>query len=94
MNEKDKELVFKILRSTYYSSLYEYVSKHKHFMQKDLKKALDIKYHSHISTTIKFFRDNGLIECKNEKDVNYKFYNSTLKFDKLKEEVEKYTKTN
>lgn len=62
-------------------------------MQKDLKKELPIKYDSHVSSTIKFFRENKLIEYKNENDVNYKMYESTKKFYKLKEEVEKYRKT-
>lgn len=94
MNEEERKLVFKIIKSENLKSVYFYILDNNNFVQKDLKKETLIKNDSHISNTIKFFRENKLIKCKNEDDVNYKIYESTPRFLKLKEEVEKYRKNN
>lgn len=89
---EEKDIVRKILNSSYLKSIYFYALENPYFMQKDLNKSVPIKYPAHVSKSLKDLREMGVLKIENPEDPNFKRYQITDKGKKLKEKIEIYGK--
>lgn len=88
MNQK--EIVNKLLNSSHLRQIYFYAIEKEYFMQKDLRKKIDIKYPAHISKSLKELRELNILYCENPNDKNFKRYQITPTAKNIEKEVRRY----
>lgn len=86
----NNQAVNKILNSSHLKDIYFYALGKKFFMQKEIIKNTNLKYHAHVSKSLKELSELGLVICENPNDKNFKRYQITPKAKQIEEEIKKY----